>query len=248
MVREHLGPLAPEDLRHLGRADVGIEELGGRRNIAALPGGEVVDHDHLVAGRHVGIRDLRGDEPRATRDRDLHPVPLAAEWRIGPPAAALDLDPAGCNGVWAASDGFGCSDSGSRDTQIGRVSPWGDHGHSASPCFIRSRAAAAANRGEDQMTRLGTRARTALLSRNGPSSVRPPPRLHGALRWTQAATPAADNFKLYWAAPRAVSYSSSLNVGVPAVDSTGAYFRTSGCPDAGRSTDGPRPRATASRA
>lgn len=42
------------------------------------------------------------------------------------------------------------------------------------------------------------------------------------LRWTQSTTP-VDNFKLYWGTSSG-SYSSSLNVGVPAKDSTGAYF------------------------
>jgi hypothetical protein len=49
-------------------------------------------------------------------------------------------------------------------------------------------------------------------------------------RWTQASTPAVDNFKLYWGSASG-SYASSLSLGVPAKDSTGAYYYDLVVPD-----------------
>jgi hypothetical protein len=49
-------------------------------------------------------------------------------------------------------------------------------------------------------------------------------------RWNQATTPAVDNFKLYWGSASG-SYTSSLSLGVPVKDSTGAYFYDLVVPD-----------------
>lgn len=49
-------------------------------------------------------------------------------------------------------------------------------------------------------------------------------------RWNQAATPAVDSFTLYWGSTSG-SYPSSLVLGVPAKDSTGAYFYDLVVPD-----------------
>lgn len=49
-------------------------------------------------------------------------------------------------------------------------------------------------------------------------------------RWTQATTPTVDSFKLYWGSSSG-SYASSLGLGVPAKDSTGAYYYDLVVPD-----------------
>jgi hypothetical protein len=50
------------------------------------------------------------------------------------------------------------------------------------------------------------------------------------LRWTQPTSPLFDNFKVYWGTSSG-SYSSSVSVGVPSKDSTGAYFYDLSVPD-----------------
>jgi hypothetical protein len=79
------------------------------------------------------------------------------------------------------------------------------------------------------MTRLGKRASTALCVATAIVLASAASARTERFRWTQSGT--VDNFKLYWGTASG-AYSSSLNVGVPAKDSTGAYFYDLVVPDA----------------
>ena len=92
-----------------------------------------------------------------------------------------------------------------------------------------SESMAAAMRG-DQMMRLGRRAVTALCLATTIVWASAASARIERFRWNQATTPAVDNFKLYWGSASG-SYSSSLSLGVPAKDSTGAYFYDLVVPD-----------------
>lgn len=72
------------------------------------------------------------------------------------------------------------------------------------------------------MTRPGKRATTAICLAAAILSASAASARTERLRWTEVTT-AVDNFKLYWGTASG-SYPSTLNVGVPAKDSTGAYY------------------------
>ena len=80
------------------------------------------------------------------------------------------------------------------------------------------------------MTRSGRRASTALCLAAAILSASAASARTERFRWTQSTT-SVDNFKLYWGLASG-SYPSSLNVGVPAKDSTGAYYYDIVVPDA----------------
>ncbi len=58
----------------LGIADVALDELELRAlEVRRIPRvGELVQHDHLVAGRGQPLREVRADEARAAGHQDSH--------------------------------------------------------------------------------------------------------------------------------------------------------------------------------
>jgi hypothetical protein len=80
------------------------------------------------------------------------------------------------------------------------------------------------------MMRLGRRAVTALCLATTIVCASAASARTERFRWTQASTPAVDNFKLYWGTATG-SYASSLSLGVPAKDSTGSYYYDLVVPD-----------------
>jgi hypothetical protein len=53
--------------------DVGLDEAGARIHVGPLAGGEVVEHDHVVAPRQEGVDEVGADEAGAPGDQG--PIP-----------------------------------------------------------------------------------------------------------------------------------------------------------------------------
>jgi hypothetical protein len=95
-VKHHLGRRRRDPFGQRRRiADVELDQLGPRRQraveVLAPPGGEVVDHGHLVAPRQQRVDQIRADEAGAAGDQSLHtradPMGIGESWLLGVAAA-----------------------------------------------------------------------------------------------------------------------------------------------------------------
>jgi hypothetical protein len=93
-MEDRLGSHLLDDRRHpLAVDDVELDQARGWRHAAALAGGEVVDHRHLVATREQRVDEVRADEAGpAGHDRllcharesiEVHSRPVAGRARAG---------------------------------------------------------------------------------------------------------------------------------------------------------------------
>src|SRR5437879_1361382 len=69
---QHRGARVADQFAERGIGDVEPVEAGLGVQVLAAAGREVVDDDHLVAGRDVGVDHVRADEARPTRHQYLH--------------------------------------------------------------------------------------------------------------------------------------------------------------------------------
>src|SRR5262249_1171617 len=84
----HLRGVVVQDVRMLGAdqfgrlrvEDVELVEARLRVQVLTLAGAQVVDHEHLVAGRQVGVDHVRADEARAAGHQDLHAYTLSRKY------------------------------------------------------------------------------------------------------------------------------------------------------------------------